>query len=66
MRDSRDSSLRVDGIAKFTTKPEWGRRSAVEMEDKYLRAILYAHVRDNPNDPELRAKAAFVLYQRYI
>ncbi len=53
---------RVDEIAKFTKTASGAFASevAVEMEDN-LRADFIAHVRDNPNDPELRAKAMLVL-----
>ena len=54
---------RVDEIAEFAKKTpsRWSAvETAQEMEDN-LRADFIAHVRDNPNDPELRAKAMLVL-----
>jgi phosphosulfolactate phosphohydrolase-like enzyme len=47
---------RVDEIAAVTHDDE----TAHGREDK-LRADFIAHVRTNPNDPELSAKAALVL-----
>ena len=53
---------RVDEIAEFvkTTRPAYASEVAHEMEDD-LRADFLAYVRDDPNDPELGAKAALVL-----
>jgi hypothetical protein len=53
---------RVDEIARFTKAASGAHASevAVEMEDN-LRTDFIAHVRDDPNDPELRAKAMLVL-----
>ena len=53
---------RVDEIAEFvkTARPAYASEVAHEMEDD-LRADFLAYVRDDPNDPELGAKAALVL-----
>ena len=47
---------RVDEIAAVTHDDE-----AAHSREDALRADFIAHVRDNPDDPELRAKAVIVL-----